>query len=296
MRNVVVKFYGSELLDGSTEFKMNDVAAEAVIFQILAEHSLAAGLIGVFDDGRIEQYVAGRNLTVDDFSDFSIVSEIARKLAKFHSLSMPVSREVNFLEKMRKTFENVCEKDAIEDVEECEIGNIKALFNFPLFEEIDYFIKIAPSLNSPIVFSHNDFLYDNLLLKSNCGSSNDRILFMDFELSSYNYRGYDIGYFLMMTQFRSDHESVAFKYAPTDNFDAMKRYFVSEYLRETRRMSRNLDERVDNVDHLLLESDILGLHLLIYHFGFWRASIYQFIDHYFEVKQQVLEKYDDKVN
>eukprot|EP00164_Ancoracysta_twista_P009898 GFYU01014776.1.p1 GENE.GFYU01014776.1~~GFYU01014776.1.p1 ORF type:complete len:163 (+),score=46.74 GFYU01014776.1:49-489(+) len=45
------------------------------------------------------------------------------------------------------------------------------------------------SLNSPLVFSHNDVLSGNVLYDK----SVPRVLFIDFEYGSYNPRGFDIG-------------------------------------------------------------------------------------------------------
>jgi ethanolamine kinase len=53
-------------------------------------------------------------------------------------------------------------------------------------DELECKLKL---LNSPIVFSHNDLLASNIIYDKN----QDSVLFIDYEYSSYNYRGFDIG-------------------------------------------------------------------------------------------------------
>ena len=45
------------------------------------------------------------------------------------------------------------------------------------------------SLDSPVVFSHNDLLASNIIYDKD----QHTVLFIDYEYSSYNYRGFDIG-------------------------------------------------------------------------------------------------------
>ncbi|CAG13836.1 unnamed protein product, partial [Tetraodon nigroviridis] len=48
---------------------------------------------------------------------------------------------------------------------------------------------LLASTNSPVVFCHNDCQEGNILLLEGCQSSDkQKLMFIDFEYSSYNYR------------------------------------------------------------------------------------------------------------
>ncbi|XP_041326197.1 choline/ethanolamine kinase, partial [Pyrgilauda ruficollis] len=46
---------------------------------------------------------------------------------------------------------------------------------------------------SPVVFCHNDVQEGNILLLAGREGSSERLMLIDFEYSSYNYRGFDLG-------------------------------------------------------------------------------------------------------
>lgn len=62
-------------------------------------------------------------------------------------------------------------------------------------QQEEIFLKgIFPSDRKSIVFSHNDLLANNILVKTpESGEDEQEICFIDFQYASYNYRGFDIG-------------------------------------------------------------------------------------------------------
>lgn len=55
--------------------------------------------------------------------------------------------------------------------------------------QLDYLIAELEKLNSPIVFSHNDLLYGNIIFNE----EKEEASFIDYEYGCYAFRGFDIG-------------------------------------------------------------------------------------------------------
>jgi choline/ethanolamine kinase len=47
-------------------------------------------------------------------------------------------------------------------------------------------------VNSPVVFSHNDLQEGNILIRPEYETPDDKLVLIDFEYCSYNYRGFDL--------------------------------------------------------------------------------------------------------
>jgi len=52
--------------------------------------------------------------------------------------------------------------------------------------------EFIPRLNSPVVFSHNDLQEGNILIRAEHEGPQDKLVLIDFEYCSYNYRGFDL--------------------------------------------------------------------------------------------------------
>ena len=62
-----------------------------------------------------------------------------------------------------------------------------------MFDEIEWLLKVIKHINPPIVLSHNDFNKKNILVKETESSEDFEIFLIDFDWSTYNYRGIDLG-------------------------------------------------------------------------------------------------------
>uniref|UniRef100_A0A7N6C2H8 ethanolamine kinase n=1 Tax=Anabas testudineus TaxID=64144 RepID=A0A7N6C2H8_ANATE len=181
---------------------------ESVMFAILAERDLGPKLYGIFPQGRLEQYVPSRKLDTCELSDPSISAEIAEKMAKFHRMRMPFNKEPKWL--------------------------------FGTMEK-----SLLESTHSPVVFCHNDCQEGNiLLLKGRQTSGKQKLMLIDFEYSSYNYRGFDIGnhFCEWMYDYNCD-EAPYFKVnAQAYPSKAQQLHFIERYLRESDQGFDNLSE------------------------------------------------------
>ncbi|RWS03437.1 choline/ethanolamine kinase-like protein [Dinothrombium tinctorium] len=222
--------------------------------------------------------IKGRNLIAEDFEDDQLYFAVARKLARYHSQSMPISKLVNFAEDMMKYFANTSPAGFdMEVINESDRKTLDELINFPLEEEYLWTIKVAPKVESRKVFSHNDFWVDNAMLTDSGDSYDERLMILDYELCGYNFRGYDIASALRIAEFRyeSIEDEVEVKYLKNECSYETKRRFYEQYLHEIRKMNRKLHPILDTIDHLQMEAEFFALQHYLFYIGTNKALIVQ---------------------
>ncbi|KAK3101887.1 hypothetical protein FSP39_007053 [Pinctada imbricata] len=70
----------------------------SVIFAIFSEKKLGPKLYGMYPQGRIEEYIPARALRTNELTNPKYSSQIAKKLAYFHTLEMPLCKSPSFLQ------------------------------------------------------------------------------------------------------------------------------------------------------------------------------------------------------
>lgn len=73
-------------------------------------------------------------------------------------------------------------------------NQLKYLIENHFETEFKLLIKVIDRCGSPVVFSHNDFGFNNILVRNKTETEiNERVIPSDFEFSSYGFRGRDFG-------------------------------------------------------------------------------------------------------
>ncbi|XP_073940886.1 choline/ethanolamine kinase isoform X2 [Castor canadensis] len=209
---------------------VDSLVLESVMFAILAERSLGPQLYGVFPEGRLEQYLPSRPLKTRELREPVLSAAIATKMARFHGMEMPFTKEPHWL--------------------------------FGTMER-----KLLDSTPSPVVFCHNDIQEGNILLLSE-PENVDNLMLVDFEYSSYNYRGFDIGNHFCEWVYDYTHEEWPFyKAQPTDYPNREQQlHFIRHYLAEVKKgETLSLEEQRKAEEDLLVE---VNRYALASHF-FW---------------------------
>ncbi|RWS07266.1 Choline kinase alpha-like protein [Dinothrombium tinctorium] len=180
--------------------KLNCESAQAIIVEKLSQVGLAPKLYGVFNGGRIEEYIPSECATVDDLEQIELSLAVMRKLARFHSLDLPLEKlpkQMDFIVSMEQFSQELDEREmeeySLED-QKC----IKEIFKFENQKELTWVNKIISRISKFLVPSHGDLHPNNILLKHNYESIDDRVMLIDYDMCGYFYRGYDIAYFLRM--------------------------------------------------------------------------------------------------
>ncbi|XP_061775888.1 choline kinase alpha isoform X2 [Nerophis ophidion] len=225
-RSILLRLYGA-ILQGAEAMVL-----ESVMFAILAERELGPKLYGIFPQGRLEQYLPSRKLDTCELSDPNISAEVAEKMAKFHAMRMPFNKEPTWLfGTIDKYLGQVLR---LNFTRESQLRRFNRLLSYNLLHEMDWLKALLESTNSPVVFCHNDCQEGNILLL-NCRPESDKqkLMLIDFEYSSYNYRGFDLGnhFCEWMYDYNCDHFPFFKVNSQAYPSKAQQLHFIENYLR-----------------------------------------------------------------
>lgn len=179
-KEVLLRIYGQ--IHGEQAFE--SIMTESVVFTVLSERNLGPKLYGIFPGGRIEQYIPARPLATGELSDPKISCKIAEKMAKIHSLNVPVSKEPEWLWKTMERWlanaetilANFTSSNPI------DMKHAAAMRHIDFRKELDWIKETVDKESFPVVFSHNDLQEGNILFKEGSTHSRDSSL---EQLSSY---------------------------------------------------------------------------------------------------------------
>lgn len=191
-KEVLIRIYGQT--HGDKEKALEALITESVIFTLLSERGLGPKLHGIFPGGRIEQYINARPLLNKELADEKLSVQIAQKMASIHSMEVPLHKDPGWLwetiSRWLKTCDTVLKGDDVPEF-------ARALFDkINLHSEAVWLKERLEMENSPVVFCHNDMQEGNILISQDNEKENNncesRIVVIDFEYCSYNYRAFDI--------------------------------------------------------------------------------------------------------
>ncbi|XP_061677764.1 choline kinase alpha isoform X3 [Syngnathoides biaculeatus] len=188
-----------------------------------------------------ENHFQSRKLETFELSDPSISSEVAQKMAKFHGMRMPFNKEPKWLFGTLDKY--LCQVMRLNFTRESHLRHFNSLLSYNLPEEMDWLKSLLDSTHSPVVFCHNDCQEGNiLLLKGRHQSEKQKLMLIDFEYSSYNYRGFDIGNHFCEWMYDYNCDEFPFFKVNTQVYPskAQQFHFIENYLRAS-------DEGFDNL-------------------------------------------------
>ncbi|XP_062860197.1 choline kinase alpha [Trichomycterus rosablanca] len=314
-RSVLLRLYGAILQmscnkgdsrKSNTENHIQGAEAmilESVMFAILAERQLGPKLYGIFPQGRLEQFVPSRKLATEELGIPSLSAEIAEKIAKFHKMRMPFNKEPKWLFGTMEKYMSQVQR--LSFTKEPLLHKFAHLMSYNLPQEMETLRCLLDLTASPVVFCHNDLQEGNILLLS--GRENmdkQKLMLIDFEYSSYNYRGFDIGNFFCEWMYDYNCDTPPFFKANTNHYPtkAQQMQFFKSYLSEYDPGLAKLSEE----DQLKIREDMMvevNRFALASHFfwGLWsmiqaRISTIEFgyldyalarFDAYFELKKKL---------
>ncbi|XP_067356472.1 choline/ethanolamine kinase isoform X1 [Channa argus] len=261
---VLLRIYGA-ILQG-----VDSLVSESVMFAILAERTLGPKLYGIFPEGRLEQYLSNTRMRTDQLSDPAISAEIATKLARFHEMSMPFNKEPKWLFGTINRYMDQVMK--LNFVRETHLKKYKKLMKLDLPAELESLRALLAATPSPVVFCHNDVQEGgNVLVLEDSGSvSAERLMLIDFEYSSYNYRGFDFGNHFCEWMYDYTYNQWPFYKATPENYPTREQqlHFIRNYLAEQRRRSNITVDQTQIEEDMIIEANryALASHFL---WGLW---------------------------
>ncbi|XP_008289241.1 choline/ethanolamine kinase [Stegastes partitus] len=254
-RQVLLRIYGA-ILQG-----VDSLVLESVMFAILAERTLGPKLYGIFPEGRLEQYLPNTRMRTDQLSNPAISAEIATKLARFHEMVMPFNKEPKWLFGTIDRYMDQVMK--ISFTREAHVKKYKKLMRFDLPAELKSLRALLASTPSPVVFCHNDVQEGNILmLEDKDHASTENLMLIDFEYSSYNYRGFDFGNHFCEWMYDYTYNEWPFYKATPENYPTREQQllFIRSYLAEKRRhCADDVTDQTRMEEELILEANRYAL-------------------------------------
>lgn len=251
---VLIRQYGGNVLDGA-EFRslMSPLSWQLLIFYELSKRGIGPKLLGVFEGGRIEEFISSHTLTPEEFEDEEILKAIAINTAIIHSVKLPLDQnsldmEELFLQMYATNMSKYTPETYIEKYRErlTSVG-----INAKLFKKIvetDWIIEskklknVTDSFEPRIGLVLRDNNFRNILVRDNKKNGQLKVCLIDFEGCRYNSVITDIGARIVNQLFHfggaGAEKATGFKV-----LSAPKReLFIREYLKEFKRQ-----ETPDNV-------------------------------------------------
>lgn len=192
-RKVVLRIYGP--LYDELVTSVGALISDSVVFALLSEWNVGPKLFAIFPEGRLEELLPARSLTRKELAYPEISVRIAKKMAIFHELKLPLSKEPDF---MWNTISGWCE-DAVqtqfnEQDKAVKLAKLKSTDLRKEFQFLRNYLETATS-PGPVTFCHNDLQQGNILkVSKEVQESNEEefdLKLIDFEYSAYNYRAFD---------------------------------------------------------------------------------------------------------
>ncbi|KAF4071989.1 hypothetical protein AMELA_G00269210 [Ameiurus melas] len=248
---VLLRIYGV-ILQG-----VDSLVTESVMFAILAERQLGPRLYGIFPEGRLEEYLPSNRLCTEHLQQPDISAEIASKMARFHRMVMPFDKEPKWLfVTMERYMEQISH---IRFVRKAHIKKFNKLMKYDLSAELANLRALLEKTPSPVVFCHNDVQEGNVLrLDGRDQDSSDKLMLIDFEYSSYNYRGFDFGNHFCEWMYDYTYDKWPFYKANLDNYPTREQqlHFFRNYLSESEGAVR---EGQSEMERMIVEANRFSL-------------------------------------
>ncbi|CCI41498.1 unnamed protein product [Albugo candida] len=256
--DVIVRIYG----EGTDSFfsRMEEIR----VFQLLSAQNIGVALLGEFENGRVEKRIDGYAIDAKLMRNALTSQQIAQQLRRFHELDVDMDKKPRWKTELYRLLALARTKyrDGIFDTDDAKVF-------FDQYErDIDNLQHVLSRIPSPLVLSHNDLQYGNIMsLKDNS------VVLIDFEYCSYNPRGYDIGNHFCEWAF-DYHKSINPHIGDFTKYPSIQqqRHFCRAYLTSNFESSREITD--EQVDGLCMEANAYSQasHLLWALWGLIQAS------------------------
>lgn len=236
---VLIRFYGQNN-------NVHELENQVKVFKIITRKELGPKLFGEFEGGRLEEFLPARPLSRLNSKDPQISAIVAKRLATIHNLDVPIQKCNTWLVNKYEEFLDYI-NDNIKLFDEHELQSstkliAKQMLLIDFSEEIRFLGDQFEKSTSPVVFSHNDLHRGNILfteVSKTRSTLADRIVLIDFEYSSYNYRGYDIANYFLEAAFEYEPSKYPFFSYIQDRFPSKSECltFIRHYLNKMSKIS-----------------------------------------------------------
>lgn len=232
----MIKFYGR---DDELPYDVFASQVNSLMLSVAHQNQIAPKVHYVCREAVVYKCYSCRDANETDDARTEFLQELASKLAKFHSLEVPIAKNdtieqvKGIQEWMTKAADNVENKEGDIYKRLVRYGAVDIL-NGNFREQVQFVIGKILVSNQPIVFSHCDFNHTNILMvKNKPNEEKEQVCFIDFDFSGYHFRGMDIGKF-----FSNCDQDHIFSGGDVIGDDKMLQ-FIRYYIEENDRLQKN---------------------------------------------------------
>ncbi|XP_074599484.1 choline kinase alpha-like [Brevipalpus obovatus] len=241
---LIVRLYGSSFIEASQSASHNR-EKEVLICFIASEKRIGPKLVGLFDGGRIEEFVPSSHPTCDQYEGPSVFKVLAEKIAAIHSINMPVPKKWDSNSMLNGMFEAFSSNGKLDDFRSHRISNpfSESLMSFDFREEIDFIAPLFSLYPSKLVFCHNDLNRTNILLRNDSTGLDlsRKMVLIDFEYAAYGYRWSD--FVVVFAEVCFCHWKESGEFMVSKYPDQKKRLFMAKsYIQTLNALSRSHDQ------------------------------------------------------
>lgn len=184
-----------------------------------------------------------------------MVRELFQKIAQIHAMDVPLPKKHWLFEEMDKFYQETLNTDRVKDL----LNQVQchALLRGDFKDEITWIRGVVTSLNSPLVFSHNDLLSPNILVLEGNRKIGEQLILCDFEYAGYGHRGLDLGTVI------SEWGRLWTDFDTKQNFpdDSTIKHLLEIYVEECERISGKgyTEKAINSLDQLVKEVKLFAL-------------------------------------
>ncbi|KAF7496532.1 Choline/ethanolamine kinase [Sarcoptes scabiei] len=206
----------------------------AMINTVVSQEGISPKLIYFDKNCQVNEFIKSHTYCYEDDCDEETVRKLASLLAHLHSLiDIPISDDGHTrLEKIwSDDTSGLWDSNQIIDLvrtkmNESQLERYVSISTIDVKECRTFLRQLISKIDSPLVFSHNDFNRGNRLVQCD-ESENKRIYLVDFDYANYFARGQDIGRYF--SNYRHKDDMFGDEGFPTDQ---QMDLFIEEYRKE----------------------------------------------------------------
>lgn len=155
----IIRLFGGKLVADEEPLKVLSRQEESLVFLANSVANLGPKLYGVFDGGRLEQFVPSTVAqSAVHFKDDRMLSQFARKLARYHCLKVPIAKqERKLLQLLSDHYYSKCNVENF--IEFCQLVGVhkyEPLVNWPWRQEVAWLQDVERTIRQRIVLCHGD--------------------------------------------------------------------------------------------------------------------------------------------
>lgn len=265
---IIARFYGG---NSSSPLKKKGIFDNGFGLELETLVSLAASDIGIgpkvyftSENYRIEQFIESRNSTFEDYANTDIVRNLARNLARFHSMIdrpefMPFrSKKVDLFAHARSnftTYKNYWSKS-------CKVARDKFGYTGDeddILDELNLMEKISTKLTLKDALVNWDLNTMNILIRNEVTRPDQlRTVIIDYEFAHCNVRCFDVGCIAARMSLKNLVFGKKFYYKREEiipELDFFQQVFLTAYHEEYLKHCKTCDPNgIDSFDNFLIES------------------------------------------